>query len=112
MAKLNSNDLVIDTYCGIGTIGLIVAKHVKEVVGVEIVKEAIIDAKNNAKLNKNFDCQDNKCSSSYYYEVNGKTYYILYSKYSTYFKNKETSTLLLNRCPSGKESVRALYREL
>ena len=43
----------------------------------------------DAKLNTKFDCQENKCSSSYYYEVNGKTYYILNSKYSTYFKNKE-----------------------
>ena len=51
-ANLKSTDLVLDAYCGIGTIGLIVAKHVKEVVGVEIVKEAIIDAKNNAKLNQ------------------------------------------------------------
>lgn len=51
-ANLKSTDVVLDAYCGIGTIGLIVAKHVKEVVGVEIVKEAIIDAKNNAKLNR------------------------------------------------------------
>lgn len=51
-ANLKSTDVVLDAYCGIGTIGLIAAKHVKEVVGVEIVKEAIIDAKNNAKLNQ------------------------------------------------------------
>ena len=50
-AELKETDVVLDAYCGIGTIGLIVAKHVKEVVGVEIVKEAIIDAKNNAKIN-------------------------------------------------------------
>lgn len=50
-AELSKNDVVLDAYCGIGTIGLIAAKHVKEVVGVEIVKEAIIDAKNNAKIN-------------------------------------------------------------
>ena len=43
-----------------------------------------------AKLNKKFACSDNICSASYYYEVNGNTYYILYSQYSTYFKNKET----------------------
>jgi 23S rRNA (uracil1939-C5)-methyltransferase len=50
-ANLTKDDVVLDAYCGIGTIGLIVAKHVKEVVGVEIVKEAIVDAKNNAKIN-------------------------------------------------------------
>ena len=62
MAKLDKNDLIIDTYCGIGTIGLIASKHVNRVLGVEIVKEAIVDAKNNANLNniKNatFVCDD------------------------------------------------------
>lgn len=50
-AELKDSDVILDAYCGIGTIGLIAAKHVKEVIGVEIVKDAIIDAKNNAKLN-------------------------------------------------------------
>ena len=62
MAKLDKNDLIIDTYCGIGTIGLIASKHVNRVLGVEIVKEAIVDAKNNANINdiKNatFVCDD------------------------------------------------------
>ena len=62
MAKLDKNDLIIDTYCGIGTIGLIASKHVNRVLGVEIVKEAIVDAKNNANINniKNatFVCED------------------------------------------------------
>ena len=62
MAKLSKDDIVIDTYCGIGTIGLIASKHVDRVLGVEIVKEAIVDAKNNATLNgiKNatFVCAD------------------------------------------------------
>lgn len=50
-AEINENDVVLDAYCGIGTIGLIASKKAKRVVGVEIVKEAIIDAKNNAKRN-------------------------------------------------------------
>lgn len=50
-ANLTSNDVILDAYCGIGTIGLTLANKVKEVVGVEIVKEAINDAKLNAKLN-------------------------------------------------------------
>ena len=61
-AKLNKNDVVLDAYCGIGTIGLIASRYVKQVVGVEIVKQAIIDAKNNAKLNHidnaSFICDD------------------------------------------------------
>ena len=51
-AKLNKDETIFDAYCGIGTISLIASKQVKKVVGVEIVKEAIIDAKKNAKLNK------------------------------------------------------------
>ena len=61
-AQLEKSDKVLDAYCGIGTIGLIVSKQVNEVVGVEIVKEAIKDAKENAKINniKNatFICKD------------------------------------------------------
>ncbi len=51
-AKLSSNDVVVDAYCGIGTIGIILSKYVKHVYGVEIVDEAIKNAKANAKLNK------------------------------------------------------------
>lgn len=61
-ADLSKDDIVFDAYCGIGTIGLIASKKVKEVVGVEIVKEAIFDAKKNAKLNQienaTFICND------------------------------------------------------
>jgi len=49
--NLQENEEIFDCYCGIGTISLCAAKHVKKVVGVEIVKDAIIDAKKNAKLN-------------------------------------------------------------
>ncbi len=51
LANINKNDLVLDAYCGIGTIGLIAAKTAKEVIGVEIVSDAIKDARNNAKEN-------------------------------------------------------------
>lgn len=50
-ADVNSDDTVIDAYCGIGTISLILAQHAKKVYGVEIVPEAISDAKLNAKIN-------------------------------------------------------------
>ena len=46
-AKLNKNDEIVDLYCGIGTIGLIASKYVTSVIGVEVVNEAIIDAKEN-----------------------------------------------------------------
>ncbi|RYF95353.1 MAG: class I SAM-dependent RNA methyltransferase, partial [Chitinophagaceae bacterium] len=45
------NEIVYDLYCGTGSIGLFVSKHAKKVIGVELIKEAIDDAKENAKLN-------------------------------------------------------------
>ncbi|MGM1049879.1 MAG: 23S rRNA (uracil(1939)-C(5))-methyltransferase RlmD [Bacillota bacterium] len=50
-AGLTGNETVIDAYCGIGTISLFLAQHAKKVYGVEIVKEAIEDARSNAELN-------------------------------------------------------------
>ena len=51
LANLDKKDTVLDLYCGIGTISIFLAKHVKKVIGVEIVEAAIEDAKENAKLN-------------------------------------------------------------
>ena len=50
-ANVGAEDTVIDAYCGIGTISLFLAKEAKKVYGVEIVPEAIDNAKENAKLN-------------------------------------------------------------
>lgn len=50
-AKLKKEDIVCDLYCGIGTIGIFASKFVKKVYGIEIVEQAIIDAKGNAKVN-------------------------------------------------------------
>ncbi len=47
-AQLTSDDLLLDLYCGMGTIGLSMADHCRELVGVEIVPEAIESAKANA----------------------------------------------------------------
>lgn len=51
-ANLSGKELVYDLYTGTGTIAQFVAKNAKKVIGVESVPEAIIDAKENAKLNK------------------------------------------------------------
>lgn len=63
-AGLNPNDEVLDAYCGIGTIGLIASKHCKNVLGVEIIPDAIRNANENAKLNDitnaTFVCGDAK----------------------------------------------------
>ena len=50
-AGLREEDVVIDAYSGIGTIGLSVAKHVKEVYGVEVIPEAVENSQKNASLN-------------------------------------------------------------
>lgn len=50
-AGMTGDETVIDAYCGIGTISLFLAKRAKKVYGVEIVKEAIEDARSNAELN-------------------------------------------------------------
>ena len=51
-ADISKNDIVFDLYCGIGTISLFMSKYAKKVYGIEIVEEAIEDAKENAKINK------------------------------------------------------------
>ena len=61
-AGLSGSETVLDLYCGTGTIGLTMAKKAKKVIGVEIVPEAIEDAKTNAVLNSavnaEFICAD------------------------------------------------------
>ena len=52
MAQLTGNELVLDAYCGTGTIGMIASKYAKQVIGVELNAQAIKDAKENAELNK------------------------------------------------------------
>ncbi|MGL4738759.1 MAG: 23S rRNA (uracil(1939)-C(5))-methyltransferase RlmD [Cellulosilyticaceae bacterium] len=50
-ADLQGTETVWDAYCGIGTISLFLAQKAKHVYGVEIVEEAIVNARENAKLN-------------------------------------------------------------
>ncbi len=61
-AGLTGKETVLDSYCGVGTIGLVAAKQAGEVLGVELNRDAVHDAIANAKLNgiKNarFVCAD------------------------------------------------------
>lgn len=50
-ANLKGNETVLDAYCGVGTIGITLSKNAKKVYGIEIVPEAIENAKRNATLN-------------------------------------------------------------
>ena len=51
-AGLTKDDTVIDLYCGIGTIGLCIADRVKNVLGIEVIEQAVNNAYENAELNK------------------------------------------------------------
>ncbi|MBQ9415071.1 MAG: 23S rRNA (uracil(1939)-C(5))-methyltransferase RlmD [Clostridia bacterium] len=61
-AALTKDDVLLDLYCGTGTIGLTMARDVRELIGVEIVPQAVEDAKKNAAqngaLNARFLCAD------------------------------------------------------
>jgi len=62
LLKLKGNEVAIDAYCGIGTIGMILSKKVNQVIGVESNRNAIKDAINNARMNNlnniQFVCDD------------------------------------------------------
>ena len=51
-AELTGKERVIDAYCGIGTIGMVASQKAREVIGVELNRNAVKDAKINAKLNQ------------------------------------------------------------
>ena len=70
-ADLNGEETVWDLYCGIGTISLFLAKKAKAVYGVEMIPQAIADAKNNAKINN--------ITNTYFYV--GKAEEVLPEKY-------------------------------
>lgn len=57
VANISKKDVVFDLYCGIGTISIFMAKYAKKVYGIEIVEEAIKDAKENAKINDIKNCE-------------------------------------------------------
>lgn len=50
-AGLTGNEVILDAYCGIGTIGIIAGERAKEVIAVELNKDAVRDARVNAKIN-------------------------------------------------------------
>lgn len=62
LAGLTGKETVLDAYCGIGTIGLIASRKAAKVIGVELNKDAVRDAVQNAKINgienAQFYCND------------------------------------------------------
>lgn len=71
-AGLTGNEILLDLYCGAGTIGMTMAKNAKQVIGVEIIPQAIENAKENARLNGieniRFICDDAKGAAKTLYD--------------------------------------------
>ena len=77
LADLKDNHIVLDAYSGIGSIGMAVSKHVKNVIGVEVVKQAVIDAKENARINN--------IKNVKYYEDDASDFLVKMAKAATKF---------------------------
>lgn len=52
MANMTGKEIFWDIYCGIGTIGQYISKDAKKIIGIEIVPQAVEDARQNAEMNK------------------------------------------------------------
>ncbi len=57
LLDIQKEDLIIDLYCGVGTISMLCADKAKEVIGIEIVEDAITSAKVNANVNGFENCK-------------------------------------------------------
>lgn len=57
MANIGKDDVCIDAYCGAGTISLILARHAKKVYGIEVIRDAINNANNNAVKNHIYNAE-------------------------------------------------------
>ncbi len=55
-AELTGNEVVYDLYCGTGSIGIFVSDKAKKIIGVEVIEDAISDAKENATMNNIDNC--------------------------------------------------------
>lgn len=66
-ANLTGKECVWDAYCGIGTFALFLAKHAQKIIGVEVVPQAIADAKTSAALNgiSNINWIEDTCETAF-----------------------------------------------
>ncbi|HEY5407839.1 MAG TPA: 23S rRNA (uracil(1939)-C(5))-methyltransferase RlmD [Ginsengibacter sp.] len=73
-AALNGNEIVYDLYCGTGSIGIFLSSSAKKIIGVDVIEDAIKDAKENAALNNinhsSFFCGDviEICNDAFFIE--------------------------------------------
>lgn len=94
LANLSIDSILIDCYCGIGTMTIAGAKHCREVYGIEVVSDAIKNAKNNAK-------QNNIDNISFYC---GEVEVELKNVYDTIIQ-KDSVTIILDPPRKGLEKV-------
>ncbi|MEN9819786.1 MAG: rRNA ((1939)-C(5))-methyltransferase RlmD, partial [Bacillota bacterium] len=81
IANLTPTDVVLDAYSGVGTITLLAAKQAKHVTGVEIVRDAVLNAIENAKLNEIRNVSFIEADAAPYLverAAKGKTYDVLF----------------------------------
>lgn len=90
MAKLKGNEMVIDAYCGVGTIALIISSKVKNVIGVEVNKDAVKDAIINAK--------QNNIKNTYFYTDDAGDFMVKLAK-----KNKKIDLVIMDPPRSGSD---------
>ena len=75
-AELKNNETVYDLYCGTGSIGIFISANAKKIIGVEMIHEAVTDAKENAALNNITNAVfytgdvSNICTDSFFAENN------------------------------------------
>lgn len=90
MASLKGDEILIDAYSGIGTIGLIASKYVKEVIGVELNKDAVNDSIKNSKIND--------ITNANYYNEDASNFMIDLSE-----KNRKIDIVIMDPPRSGSD---------
>lgn len=90
MADLDGNETVIDAYSGIGTISLIASKSVKNVIGVELNKDAVKDAITNAR--------QNNIKNVYFYNEDAGEFMVKLAK-----ENKNIDLVIMDPPRSGSD---------
>lgn len=104
MADLKGNEVLLDAYCGTGTIGIIASSHVKEVVGVELNADAVKDAIYNARKNQ--------VKNIHFYQADAGDFMMETADYITKNREGHIDVVLMDppRTGSSPEFLNALCR--
>jgi len=96
-ANLNKEDIVLDLYCGTGTIGIFLSKYCKRVIGIEINKSAVEDANKNKKLNNINNISFINDTSSVISKIKNKANVVILDPPRSGLDALTTNTLIENR---------------